>query len=57
MDPFIMKVCFLGVGNPTNLELPLLIFTQDRSFSFIVSSIYYSFFFHNSKEKSVSLLV
>lgn len=27
-----MKVCFMGVENPTNLELPLHIFTRDLPF-------------------------
>lgn len=54
MNPFIMKLCFLGVGKPTRLELPLHILTQDLSFSVILSFMFYSFFFFlcHSIEKS-----
>lgn len=52
MDPFIMKVCFrfMDVGNPSHLELPLHIFTQDLPCSFIVSFIVYSLLRHKIKK-------
>lgn len=36
----------MGVGNPTNLELPLHIFTQDLPFSVFVLFMFYFFFCH-----------
>lgn len=52
-----MKVYFMGVENPTNLELPVHIFTQDLPFFFYFLVHVLFIFASQHREISLSVLI